>query len=57
MSSRPGRVKLEVPVPFERPRPGSVITAPEFVAIKRRILDAIREERTPLVPPAPGRPA
>jgi hypothetical protein len=50
-------VKLEVPVPFERPRPGSVITAPEFVAIKRRILDAIREERTPLVPPAPGRPA
>jgi len=55
MSSRPGRVKLEAPVPFERPRPGNVITAPEFVAIKRRILDAIREERTPPEPPAPGR--
>ena len=53
MSSRPGRVKLEARVPFERPRPADVITAPEFVAIKRRILDAIREERTPLEP-APG---
>ena len=53
MSARPGRVKLEARVPFERPRPADVITAPEFVAIKRRILDAIREERTPLEP-APG---
>jgi ABC-type nitrate/sulfonate/bicarbonate transport system ATPase subunit len=46
MSARPGRVKLEDRVPFERPRPGDLITAPEFVAIKRRILDAIRDERT-----------
>jgi NitT/TauT family transport system ATP-binding protein len=45
MSSRPGRVKLEARVPFERPRAASLITAADFVAIKRRILDAIRDER------------
>jgi ABC-type nitrate/sulfonate/bicarbonate transport system ATPase subunit len=44
MTARPGRVKLELKVPLERPRSTAIVTAPEFVALKRQILDAIRDE-------------
>jgi ABC-type nitrate/sulfonate/bicarbonate transport system ATPase subunit len=44
MTARPGRLKLEVTVGLPHPRvPGIVTTAP-FVALKERILNAIREE-------------
>jgi NitT/TauT family transport system ATP-binding protein len=33
MSGRPGRIEATIPVPFERPRPRSVTTTPEFEAI------------------------
>jgi len=44
MSARPGRVKLEQRIDLPRPRSADLITTPEFVAIKRTLLDAIEEE-------------
>jgi ABC-type nitrate/sulfonate/bicarbonate transport system ATPase subunit len=44
MSARPGRIKLEMPVPLERPRSADVVTSPEFVAIKRELLAAVEAE-------------
>jgi len=44
MTARPGRIKLEVEVTLPRPRDPSMLTAPEFVALKRRVLDAIEQE-------------
>jgi ABC-type nitrate/sulfonate/bicarbonate transport system ATPase subunit len=44
MTARPGRLKLELKVALERPRSPAIVTAPEFVALKRQILDAIRDE-------------
>jgi len=44
MTARPGAVKLNCPVPLPRPRHADLVTAPEFVALKRQVLDAIEEE-------------
>lgn len=44
MTARPGRIKKEVIVSLPRPRDYHVMTAPEFTAIKREIMDLIREE-------------
>jgi ABC-type nitrate/sulfonate/bicarbonate transport system ATPase subunit len=44
MTARPGRIKLEVPVTLPRPRDPSMVTTPEFMALKRRVLDAIEQE-------------
>ncbi|HWL81537.1 MAG TPA: ABC transporter ATP-binding protein [Roseomonas sp.] len=44
MSARPGRVKAEVPVPLPYPRDWTVKTAPEFGALKARLMGEIREE-------------
>ncbi len=44
MTARPGRIKEEVPVPLPRPRDYHTMTTPEFIAIKRRVMDLIREE-------------
>jgi ABC-type nitrate/sulfonate/bicarbonate transport system ATPase subunit len=44
MTARPGRIKLDLRVDLPRPRAASVLTDPAFVAIKRRLLDAIEEE-------------
>jgi ABC-type nitrate/sulfonate/bicarbonate transport system ATPase subunit len=44
MTARPGRLKLEVGVGLERPRVPAIVTSPPFVALKKQILDAIREE-------------
>ncbi|MDR2325316.1 MAG: ABC transporter ATP-binding protein [Acidovorax sp.] len=45
LSSRPGRVREELPVPFERPRSfADLVADPRFGALKRDILHVLREE-------------
>ncbi len=44
MTARPGRIKQEVAVPIPRPRDYHTMTTPEFIAIKRQVMDLIREE-------------
>jgi ABC-type nitrate/sulfonate/bicarbonate transport system ATPase subunit len=44
MSARPGHIKLEVEVPLQRPRRPSIVTAPEFVELKRQLLAAVEDE-------------
>jgi ABC-type nitrate/sulfonate/bicarbonate transport system ATPase subunit len=44
MTARPGSVKLEQVVDLPRPRRPEIVTSPEFVRLKRTLLDAIEEE-------------
>ena len=44
MTARPGRIKEEVAIYIPRPRSVDVLTADEFIAIKRRIMALIHEE-------------
>src|SRR5256886_12702597 len=44
MTARPGRIKEEGAVLLPRPRSVDVLTADEFIAVKRRIMALIREE-------------
>ena len=44
MTSRPGRIREVVPIPFPRPRSVDLTTTAPFVAVKRRCLELIREE-------------
>ncbi len=44
MTARPGCVKLEQVVDLPRPRRPDIITAPEFIRLKRILLEAIEEE-------------
>ncbi len=44
MSPRPGRIREIITVPIARPRPVSVLTNPQFSAIKQRIIDLIYED-------------
>ena len=44
MTARPGKVKLEQTVDLPRPRRPEILTSPEFIRIKRTLLDAIEEE-------------
>jgi ABC-type nitrate/sulfonate/bicarbonate transport system ATPase subunit len=44
MTARPGSVKLEQAVDLPRPRRPEIVTAPEFIRLKRTLLDAIEEE-------------
>jgi ABC-type nitrate/sulfonate/bicarbonate transport system ATPase subunit len=44
MTARPGRVKLMKRVDLPRPRGADLLTSPEFIALKREVLDAIEEE-------------
>lgn len=45
MTARPGRIKMEVKVPFPRPRdPETLIFSKEFVEIKQKIVLVIKEE-------------
>jgi len=41
LSPRPGRVADRFPVPLARPRERSVVTSPDFVAIKQRCLELL----------------
>ena len=44
MTARPGRIKAEVAIDIPRPRSVDVLTADEFIAVKRRIMALIHEE-------------
>lgn len=44
LASRPGRVKMDIPIALERPRSYELVTDPQFSQYKRDILSAIREE-------------
>lgn len=44
MSARPGSIKLERKVDLPRPRDADLVTDPQFIELKREILDAIEEE-------------
>jgi len=44
ITSRPGRIKEIIPVPFPRPRRSSIVTSQEFSDLKRSCLELIREE-------------
>ncbi|GHC71119.1 ABC transporter ATP-binding protein [Limoniibacter endophyticus] len=44
MTARPGKVKLEQVVDLPRPRKPDIVTSPEFIALKKTLLDAIEEE-------------
>nr|WP_249806199.1 ABC transporter ATP-binding protein [Bradyrhizobium sp. 1] len=44
MTARPGAVKLEQIVDLPRPRRPEIVTSPEFIRLKRTLLDAIEEE-------------
>jgi ABC-type nitrate/sulfonate/bicarbonate transport system ATPase subunit len=44
MTARPGAIKCQETIALPRPRDASVVTAPEFTAIKRRLLAILEEE-------------
>ena len=44
MTARPGRIKADVPVGLAHPRHYTMKTSPEFTALKRRLIEEIREE-------------
>jgi len=44
LASRPGRVKREIAVNLPRPRAHELLTDPAFAALKREVLEQIREE-------------
>jgi ABC-type nitrate/sulfonate/bicarbonate transport system ATPase subunit len=42
MSARPGRVVCDLPVDYPRPRAATLVTDPEFVTAKAKLLDALQ---------------
>mgnify|MGYP003346126809 CR=1 FL=1 len=44
MGARPGRVRQIIDVPLSRPRPDDVELAPEFIALKRQIVDLLHDD-------------
>jgi ABC-type nitrate/sulfonate/bicarbonate transport system ATPase subunit len=44
MTARPGRIKQMVPIDIPRPRSVEVLTSPEFIVLKRRIMALIHDE-------------
>jgi ABC-type nitrate/sulfonate/bicarbonate transport system ATPase subunit len=43
MSARPGTIIASVPVDLSRPRPAELVTDPAFVALRARVLRAVRD--------------
>jgi ABC-type nitrate/sulfonate/bicarbonate transport system ATPase subunit len=43
-ASRPGTVRCEVKVDLPRPRDAAILTDPEFMEIKRKLLAVVEEE-------------
>jgi ABC-type nitrate/sulfonate/bicarbonate transport system ATPase subunit len=44
MTARPGTIKCQEKIALSRPRAASVVTTPEFIAVKRQLLATIEEE-------------
>lgn len=44
MTARPGRVALDLRVPFSRPREWDLVLTPEFVEAKRQVLSVLRPQ-------------
>jgi NitT/TauT family transport system ATP-binding protein len=44
MTARPGRIREEIPVPLPRPRAVEMLTSETFIALKRHVMQLIREE-------------
>jgi NitT/TauT family transport system ATP-binding protein len=44
MTSRPGRLKEEILVPIPRPRSVGMVMDSEFIELKRKILDLLKNE-------------
>jgi NitT/TauT family transport system ATP-binding protein len=44
MTARPGRLKEEIVVPIPRPRSLDMVMDPEFIAVKRQILELLKNE-------------
>jgi NitT/TauT family transport system ATP-binding protein len=44
MTSRPGRIKAEIPIPLPRPRTPEMMSSPTFHALVRQLKSLIREE-------------
>jgi ABC-type nitrate/sulfonate/bicarbonate transport system ATPase subunit len=44
MTARPGRIREEIPVPLPRPRAVEMLTSETFIALKRQVMQLIREE-------------
>jgi NitT/TauT family transport system ATP-binding protein len=44
MAARPGRVQRIIDVPLERPRHEDVEMEPEFIALKRQIVDLLHDD-------------
>ncbi len=44
MSARPGRIKADIAVDLPHPRPYTIKTSPQFVALKERLVEEIRSE-------------
>lgn len=44
ISARPGRIKADIPVDLPHPRPYTIKTGPDFVALKERLVEEIRAE-------------
>ena len=44
MSARPGTIKCQETIDLPRPREAAVVTSESFIAVKRRLLEAVEEE-------------
>ncbi|MFO0994027.1 MAG: ABC transporter ATP-binding protein [Hyphomicrobiales bacterium] len=44
MTARPGRIKADIPIAIPRPRDPEITLEPEFIALKRQIIDQLRDE-------------
>jgi ABC-type nitrate/sulfonate/bicarbonate transport system ATPase subunit len=54
MTARPGRIKADIAIGLPHPRHYTLKTAPEFVALKQRLVDEIRVEALKLAPLVAG---
>jgi len=44
MSGRPGLIRKEITVPFDRPRHMDLVMEPDFIAMKREILSLLKQD-------------
>ncbi len=44
MTARPGRIKAEITVGLARPRDPAIVLEPQFIDLKRRIIELLRDE-------------